>query len=65
MSAAYPTLTQAAAGRAGAPRRGYQMPTVRELPRRWDPLADHEIVVHPPGTAAVRLRRPTMTSQTA
>jgi hypothetical protein len=28
-----------------APRPGYSVPIVRELPRRWDPLADAEVVV--------------------
>jgi hypothetical protein len=26
-------------------RRGYQLPTVTELPRRWDPLREAEVVV--------------------
>jgi hypothetical protein len=31
--------------RARPVRRGYQLPIVEELPRRWDPLTDGEIVV--------------------
>jgi hypothetical protein len=27
------------------PRSGYSVPVVRELPRRWDPLADTEVVI--------------------
>jgi hypothetical protein len=54
--------TQAALDRPGAPRRAYQLPTVRELPRRWDPLADREIVVHSAGSA--RLRGPTTSAHT-
>jgi hypothetical protein len=57
MSASYPAPAQAAVGRAEAPRRAYRVPTVRELPRRWDPLADCEIVVHSAGDADPRLRR--------
>jgi hypothetical protein len=31
---------------AGGPaRRWYQVPVVKELPRRWDPLIEGEIVV--------------------
>ncbi len=54
--------TPAALDRPGALRRAYQLPTVRELPRRWDPLADREIVVHAAGSA--RLRRPEMSAHT-
>jgi hypothetical protein len=38
----------AAAPEAAArpPRRGHRVPTVRELPRRWDPRTAAEVVVY-------------------
>jgi hypothetical protein len=38
------------------PPRCYARPTVRELPRRWDPLAEREMVV-PSWADAYRIRR--------
>jgi hypothetical protein len=37
--------SQPPAGRFGARPRCYVVPTVRELPRRWDPLTGQETVV--------------------
>jgi hypothetical protein len=37
--------SQPQAGRFGARPRCYVVPTVRELPRRWDPLTGTETVV--------------------
>jgi hypothetical protein len=39
---AHPAVTERG---ATSTRPGIQMPTVTELPRRWDPLADAETVV--------------------
>ena len=35
----------AAVGSRRPVRRGYELPTVTELPRRWDPLREAEVVV--------------------
>jgi hypothetical protein len=38
--------TAAPEAAAPPPRRGHRVPTVRELPRRWDPRTDAEVVVY-------------------
>ena len=39
-------LTAVPEAAARPPRRGHRVPTVRELPRRWDPRTDAEVVVY-------------------
>jgi hypothetical protein len=39
-------LTAVPEDAARPPRRGHRVPQVRELPRRWDPRTDAEIVVY-------------------
>jgi hypothetical protein len=41
-----------------AARHRYRIPIVRELPRRWDPLAGHEVFAVPAGAQMRRLRLP-------
>jgi hypothetical protein len=50
-------LPQPLARTFGPSPRGYAVPTVRELPQRWSPLAEREIFV-PPGIDAPGVRRP-------